>query len=262
VSIERERATSFGRVADLYERRRPGYPAALFDDLLAAVPGAGRVLEAGCGTGRATVELARRGFEVVAVEPDPAMAAVARRMTRGLDVRLCDGRFEDWDGPAQTFDLVVSAQAWHWVEFEPGLAVVRRALRAGGLLAVWWNRNGRWEGELRDAIEQAYRRHAPELARDFAATPAFASGHALPGFTPLQTRAYDWTHSYDAASFVELLGTHSDHLLLPSARLEALGTAVSEAIERVAGGRLEFPYRTHLLTARRLAPDVAPGGDG
>ena len=32
----KERAVSFGSVADDYDRLRPGYPAALFDDLLAA----------------------------------------------------------------------------------------------------------------------------------------------------------------------------------------------------------------------------------
>ncbi len=39
----------------------------------------GRVLDAGCGTGRVAVELARRGHEVVGVDLDPSMLAVARR---------------------------------------------------------------------------------------------------------------------------------------------------------------------------------------
>lgn len=240
-------------MAELYDRRRPGYPNELFDDVVALVPGARRALEAGCGTGRATVQLARRGLEVVAVEPDPQMAAVARAATAGLDVVLREGRFEDWDGPDATFDLVVSAQAWHWVQFEPGMEVARRALRPGGALAVWWNRNGQWVGELRDAIEAAYRTHAPELARDFAPTPAFAAGAMLAGFEPLEVRRYDWEQEYDAVGFTELLATHSDHILLEAARREALLGAVVEAIERIGGGRMVFPYSTFLLLARRRA---------
>jgi SAM-dependent methyltransferase len=246
-----ERARSFGSVAELYERRRPGYPAALFDDLLAASPGARRALEAGCGTGRATVELARRGLEVVAVEPDAEMAAVARRATRGLTVDLHAGRFEDWEGPAAAFDLVVSAQAWHWVDFETGMGVARRALAPGGVLAVWWNRNGPWEGELRAELDEVYRRHAPELKRDFAETPAFDGGARLDGFDPIEVRSYDWTESYDATSFVEYLLTHSDHILLEPARRSALAAALAEAIERVGGGRLVYPHRTMMLMARR-----------
>ena len=246
-----ERATSFGGVAELYDRRRPGDPARLFDDLLALAPGARRALEAGCGTGRATVELARRGLEVVAVEPDPAMAALARRACAGLPVTVGAGRFEDWDGPAEGFDVVVSAQAWHWVEHQAGMAVARRALAPGGLLAVWWNRNGRWEGELREALDEVYRRHAPELARDFAETPPFRGGDRLDGFGPLEVRHYDWELEYDATAFVEFLLTHSDHILLEPARRAALAGAVEEAIQRVGGGRLVYPYRTFMLTARR-----------
>ncbi len=38
-----------------------------------------RVLDAGCGTGRVAIELARRGVEVIGVDADPSMIATARR---------------------------------------------------------------------------------------------------------------------------------------------------------------------------------------
>ncbi len=41
--------------------------------------GGTRVLDAGCGTGRVAIELARRGFAVVGVDADADMLAVARR---------------------------------------------------------------------------------------------------------------------------------------------------------------------------------------
>lgn len=43
-----------------------------------------RVLDAGCGTGRVASELARRGVEVVGVDRDGSMLAVARRLTPQL----------------------------------------------------------------------------------------------------------------------------------------------------------------------------------
>jgi len=42
------------------------------------------VLDAGCGTGRVAIELARRGIEVVGVDVDPSMIAEARRLAPGL----------------------------------------------------------------------------------------------------------------------------------------------------------------------------------
>ena len=248
-----ERATSFGGVAEMYDRRRPGYPAELFDDVLGYVDRARRALEAGCGTGRATLELARRGIEVLAMEPDPQMARMARVACTGLPVTVRDGRCVDWEGPDAGFDLVVSAPAGHWVDFRAGVEVARRALAPGGVLAVWWNRNGDWTGELRDALEDAYRRLAPQLARDFRPTPAFGGGARLEGFGPLEVRTYDWEQEYDAQAYVELLQTHSDHILLAGPQREALAVAVREAIDQVGGGRLIFPYRTFLLTAARRA---------
>ena len=61
---------SFDEVPELYDRVRPGYPEAVFDDLvsLAGLVAGSRVLELGPGTGQATVPLARRGLAVTAVE--------------------------------------------------------------------------------------------------------------------------------------------------------------------------------------------------
>lgn len=64
------------------------------------------VLDAGCGTGRVAVELARGGIEVVGVDLDPSMLATARRQAPEVTwvqadlTRLALGR---------TFDVVVMA---------------------------------------------------------------------------------------------------------------------------------------------------------
>ncbi len=48
------------------------------------------VLDAGCGTGRMSIELARRGFEIVGVDLDEVMLAQARNKAPQLDWRLGD----------------------------------------------------------------------------------------------------------------------------------------------------------------------------
>jgi SAM-dependent methyltransferase len=52
--------------------------------------GPARVLDAGCGTGRVAIELARHGIEVVGVDVDPAMLETARTRAPDLDWRLGD----------------------------------------------------------------------------------------------------------------------------------------------------------------------------
>ncbi len=56
--------------------------------------------------------MAGRGATVLGVEMAPRMAQIARG--HGIDVEV--GPFEDWEPAGRTFDRVVSAQAWHWLD--------------------------------------------------------------------------------------------------------------------------------------------------
>ena len=84
------RAT-FDEAALLYDEVRPGYPEELFDDVvsLSGIPSGGRILEIGCGTGQATVPLARRGYRILCVELSENLAAVARPTSRRTRGRKC-----------------------------------------------------------------------------------------------------------------------------------------------------------------------------
>jgi SAM-dependent methyltransferase len=64
------------------------------------------VLDAGCGTGRVAIELARRGVPVVGVDRDPSMLATARQ--RGPSVRWIPADLTTLD-LGQVFDIVVMA---------------------------------------------------------------------------------------------------------------------------------------------------------
>src|SRR4029450_9212770 len=88
---------TFDEDAERYDRARPGYPSAVFDDLaeLAGIGPGCRVLEIGCGTGQATVPLAERGCQIVAVELGAGLAAVARRnLARFPDVPVITAAVE------------------------------------------------------------------------------------------------------------------------------------------------------------------------
>lgn len=71
------------------------------------------VLDGGCGTGRVAIELARRGFEVVGVDADPAMLSAARAKAPELEwilADLSDFTLPAADGPGpRRFDAAVLA---------------------------------------------------------------------------------------------------------------------------------------------------------
>jgi SAM-dependent methyltransferase len=256
LSRDRARAESFGADADQYDRARPSYPAGLVDDLVGETASR-RVLDVGCGTGIAGRLFAGRGCRVLGVEPDPRMAAVARR--RGLAVEVAT--FEEWDAAGRTFDLVTCAQAWHWVDPEVGAAKAAAILEPGGRVGLIWN-EGSHGPELAPALKDIYDRHGPALdeysvllgrpiaERIRVATQALSAdgSFAEPAVTP-----YAWERAYSRDEWLDQLPTHSDHRALPADRLARLCAEVGDAIDAL-GGSFTMRYRAWLVRATRLDP--------
>lgn len=257
--MSREESLVFGEVAELYDAMRPGYPEAVFDEVLASVPRPRRVLEIGAGTGKATVALAERGLEVEAIEPDARMAAIGRRRTKGLPVQVRELRFEEWDGPPNKFDLVVCAQAWHWVDSTRGAILAARALHGDGALAIWWTRPRGVRGPVLAAVKDAYRRVASSLADRtslLVVQPGLDVPEQLAGFRRWRSRSFRWSHVFDENTYTELIQTQGDHRLLPPNQLAALVAAVSDAINRVGDGCMEYVFSTDLSIAKPATPAV------
>jgi len=128
-------ARSFGGVADAYDRGRPTYPRDAAVWLTGEQPTT--VLELGAGTGKLTRQLVGLGHDVHATDPDEAMLAVLRRDLP--DVRATVGGAEEIAAPDASYDVVVSAQAFHWFDLDRALPEIARVLKPGGRLALVWN---------------------------------------------------------------------------------------------------------------------------
>jgi SAM-dependent methyltransferase len=247
---DRARALSFGGVAALYDKARPSYPPALIDTLM-DLP-ARRVLDVGCGTGKAARLLVERGCDVLGVEPDPAMAAIAR--SHGITVE--EATFEGWEPRGRVFDLIVSGQAWHWVDPVRGVAKAGSLLRPGGHLGVFWNR-GRPDEDAARAFDTVYTRLAPGLAKtNIALNPPaepmdrMAQLENSGVFTEIAARTFPWETVYDRAGWLDFIATHSDHVRLPDLQRRALLDALGHAIDAL-GGTMTYHYSTVLVLAKR-----------
>jgi SAM-dependent methyltransferase len=139
-----EASARFGSQALDYDRYRPRYPDEVFDLLVretAAVRG-DMVVEIGAGTGIATMPLAARGLDVIAVEPASELAALAAAKL-GDRGRVVVGRFEDCTLPDRVV-MLAAFNAWHWVEPAAALERASRLLDGGGWLALVWTEVVAW----------------------------------------------------------------------------------------------------------------------
>jgi SAM-dependent methyltransferase len=260
--MESELRRTFGEVAELYDRVRPGYATALFSDLfeLSQIGRGGRVLEIGCGTGQATLPLLERGLLVTAVELSEDLAGVARRKLAafGDQVRIDVAPFEAWPLPAEPFDLVVSAQAFHWVDPDIRLRKSADALVPGGALAVFGHTHVKGgDTELFHDIQDCYERFMPGTPpglrlEDASCIPFEGWSLTASGlFEAPVFRRYAFEVEYTTAAYLDVLNTYSGHRALDSSNREALFECISRLIDQQRGGRIRKAYLTELAVATR-----------
>ena len=248
---------TFDRVAALYAHARAGYPDAVFDNLTALAPPGAKMLEVGCGTGKATLGFARRGLDIVALDPGPAMIAEARATVADFpNVRFVEGIFEAWTPDQTGFDMIAAAQSWHWIPPELGVAKAAALLKPGGTLAIFGNVWSPISAGLRAAIDAVYVRDAPEL-RESPLEPWYLADGPFPKmirksglFTQPTHRAFEWRRSLSLDGYVDMLRTLSNHQGLEPGRLNALLGAVGGVL-RAAGETVDLQYATHVHVAAR-----------
>lgn len=137
-SINDDSAWVFNKMAQVYDAR-PAYPTALIDSLAALAGSVGaHIGDLGAGIGHVALPLAQRGFAVTAVEPARAMLDQLRSHARvhGVVVDTIHAAAEAVPVDACAFDLVVIADALHFLDAELTGIEVARVLDERGALAI------------------------------------------------------------------------------------------------------------------------------
>ncbi|WP_354637713.1 class I SAM-dependent methyltransferase [Kitasatospora camelliae] len=249
-------AESFGVDPARYDRARPRYPDALVQAVTAAAPGPD-LLDVGIGTGIAARQFRAAGCRVLGVEIDPRMAGFARRAGLAVEVAA----FEDWDPAGRTFDAVVSAQTWHWVDPVAGPARAAEVLRPGGRLAVFWNVE-QPPSALAEAFAEVYRRLLP----DSPAARRWGSGgrdgyrllcagaadgiRASGAFEEPEQWRFGWERTYTRDEWLDQIPTTGAHTRLSPTGLRAVLAGIGAAVDR-AGGAFTLRCSTLVVTAVR-----------
>jgi SAM-dependent methyltransferase len=270
---DRLKAT-FDTVAEWYHQARPDYPAELFAALTGAAalaPGA-RLLEVGCGTGKATLPLAELGFRITCLEPGPHLAVAARRNLAGYDVDVVERAFEDWTPPdGERFDLIYAATAWHWIDPAAGYELAWRWLRPGGRLAIWG------AGHVFPAGGDPFFREIQDVYDEIGEGMPPGSCYPEPGGQPDERTAveasglfdvtliqhFDWELRYSAAEYIALLSTFSGHIDMADWQRDRLYGEIRSRLAARPDGTVRRHWGAVLTFAtRRDQPDQRQGRPG
>jgi SAM-dependent methyltransferase len=237
-------------------------------ELLAAVAGARRVLDAGCGGGRLTVALAQAGTEVTAFDTNSERLEQTRRRAAraGVELRLVEADLNEplpfGDG---SFDAVTSRLALMIPE-DPVAALdeLRRTLVPTGRIAtVLWATlaENPWFAAPREAVAAVLGVERASFARVFGRLgdpDEAAAAHRSAGLSDVEAhRVVGKAAAKDAADHWARLARENGHFRriaagLTDAEREAIVNEISARLARYGDGdHLAVPRTLVLVTARR-----------
>jgi ubiquinone/menaquinone biosynthesis C-methylase UbiE len=136
---------SHGETYDQYTARLfRGIHKSVVEDVAATAPTGGAVLDAGCGSGRLAVLIARRrpDLQVRGVDLEQGMVEVADRRAEqeklASRVHFTVADLADLPLPDDSVDLIVStASLHHWADAGAVMASLGRVLRPGGQMLIY-----------------------------------------------------------------------------------------------------------------------------
>jgi len=191
--------TSFDTLVAEYDAGRLGYSNDVYNMLVAygLVP-KHAIVDIGCGTGLASAPLIENGFKVTGVDPSEPMLAVARE--RYPEATWVRGTAEALPFDAGSFDVAISAQAFHHADPRKGIAEIKRVLRPRGIVAIWWKSlmSDDPVKQLRDSI-----------ARDMGIAPLTSSWRGgfrdfySAGFSETAVRVIPWSTIVTLGKFLQ-----------------------------------------------------------
>lgn len=225
------------------------------------------MIEVGCGTGQASVSLAKRGARLICVELGENMANIARERLADYPTASVEvSKFEDWNSGGATFDLLFASASWHWLDRDIRYVKAASVLRPGGHIAIAHSDHfypkdfdplflpiqdayQEVTGSRREVVAQAL----PEPGQlDTKDDEHIAEMSRVGGFENTTVTRFLWHIDRTADQYIDLLATYSDHWALePAARLHLF-----DLIYRVIAESPTGSIRKHYLTTLRISSRI------
>lgn len=258
---------TFDTEPEFYDRFRPGYADNAFGRIieLTTLSDDARVLEIGSGAGQATLPMAERGYDLTAIEPGTNLADLTRKKLRPFpNARVITDKFEDVELPNESFDLIYSAMALHWVPEKMRFTKPHQLLKPGGYLAVLSNEivtDGAGDKFYRALLSIDRPGWQLEPMPDTARLPTPEELYHQKKRTPIDDElfeeidhavfAFDEPSPRTGLQHIAYMHTLATVLAMPEVERMAFLEEVKTLIETKFNNQLDYRYATTLVIARK-----------
>lgn len=250
---------TFNTEAEKYEKIRPGYVSELYVDIFKYIPidTSSNVVEIGIGGGQATLPILKTGCTLTAVEYGDHLSKLCRQKFKEFtNFSVVTTKFEDFICDDNTYDLIYSASAFHWIPEDIGYSKVFSMLKNGGVFARFANHPYRDKGreELHKVLQNIYSVYMPgsHSPSEYREEDAKNRGNIAQryGFIDITYKLYNRTRTFRAKEYTSLLGTYSDHIAMEENTRNKFFLEIEKAIDNL-GGQITIYDTIDLQLARK-----------
>lgn len=262
-----ERTQAFAGLAKNYDQARPTYPVKMYEEVIqywkegaVAKISDPVIVDVGCGTGistRAFYAALNGKCDITGVEPGKDMLATAIEASPE-NIKYREGSAESIPVADASVDIITAAQAAQWFKRPAFYNEAQRALKPGGVVAIYEN-NRDWENSkflekheeflevhsVDPKTQERYSRHY----RDFPYEQELAAK-----FTSVKTCTFFWNRKMTPEGFLEMAKT--------STQVKRATKAIGEKeVDRLilenarghvgADEQVDVPYNTKLYMAKK-----------
>lgn len=241
----------YTELAEAYLQRPEYAPDAINEMLrISGVKSGDKVCDIGAGAAHLTLELAKFGLKVCAVEPNDAMRANGIKRTKGFpDVTWVEGVGEHTGLESDQFKLVTFGSSFNVCNRQEALIETDRILVAGGHFACMWNHRD-LDDSLQQEIEAVIKRNIPNYDYGTRREDQTAVINESGLFRDVQFVSGHIEHKIKAEDFIEGWKSHGTvHRQSPDV-FDKIINEIREVVESKHQDIITVPYTTRIWMAQ------------
>lgn len=234
--------------------KRPDYSEEALESLFQAIrlSDGAEVCDMGAGTGHLTIPLAKRGFQVTAVEPNPTMRENGIRRTLTFpNVLWREGTGEKTGLRANHFGLVIYGSSFNVTDRAQALKESARILKAGGHFACLWNQRDLLDplqSKIERAIHSVLKNYDYGVRRQDQTAVIDASGF----FRSVQTLQAKVVHRQTLENCLQAWRSHATLHRQAGDRFEEVIQRIEDVLRAHGSSVFLIPYLTRIWFARLI----------
>ena len=242
----------YTNLAEAYLRRPEYAPTAIAEMLATAgVKPGDAACDVGAGAAHLTLELAKFGLNVWAVEPNDAMRANGIQRTEPYPaVQWFEGVGEDTGMEGGKFDLVTFGSSFNVCDRQKALVETSRILKPKGWFACMWNHRD-LEDPLQQKIENVIQRNIPDYTYGIRREDQTEVIEHAGLFETVQFISGRVEHHLDAEGFIEGWKSHGTVYRQSPEVFEKIISEIRQTVEELHQKTIMVPYTTRIWMARK-----------